>query len=207
MRADFDPEAMSSAAFYRFMTSVIVPRPIAWISTVTPDGLTENLAPHSFFSIASTDPPIVQFTSIGRKDSLRNVEDTGEFVVNFASEALMPLVNATATDFPRGVSEFDYAGIEREPSLRVRPPRVAASPVALECRSHTTVRMGNSTLVFGRVLHAVADEGVLADGRPSAPLLRPLTKLGADEWGTLGEVRHLNRIPYEEPRPAPPTAG
>ncbi|MFF3562416.1 flavin reductase family protein [Streptomyces sp. NPDC002574] len=202
MRVDFDPEAMSSGGFYRFMTSVVVPRPIAWISTVTPDGLIENLAPHSFFSIASTDPPIVQFTSIGRKDSLRNVEDTGEFVVNFASEALMRLINATATDFPRTVSEFDFADIEREPSLRVRPPRVAASPVALECRSHTTVRMGNSTLVFGRVLHAVVDEGVLVDGRPSAPLLRPLTKLGADEWGTLGEIMHLNRIPYEEPRPA-----
>lgn len=200
MRADFDPQAMGSAAFYRFMTSVVVPRPIAWISTVTPDGRTENLAPHSFFSIASTDPPIVQFTSIGRKDSLRNVEDTGEFVVNFASEALLRLINATATDFPRNVSEFDYAGIEREPSLRVRPPRVAASPVALECRSHTTVRMGNSTLVFGRVLHAVADEEVLADGRPGSPLLRPLTKLGGDEWGTLGDVLHLNRIPYEEPR-------
>ncbi|MEU4093647.1 flavin reductase family protein [Streptomyces sp. NPDC026673] len=204
MRVDFDPGAMGGSAFYRFMTSVVVPRPIAWISTLTPDGRSENLAPHSFFSIASTDPPIVQFTSIGRKDSLRNVEDTGEFVVNFASEALMPLINATATDFPRHVSEFDHAGIEREPSLRVRPSRVAASPVVLECRSHTTLRMGNSTLVFGRVVHAVADEEILADGRPSAPLLRPLTKLGADEWGTLGEILHLNRIPYEEPRSSPP---
>ncbi|MGW3248757.1 flavin reductase family protein [Streptomyces sp. NPDC001070] len=204
MRVDFDPEAMGSTAFYRFLTSVVVPRPIAWISTVTPDGLAENLAPHSFFSIASTDPPIVQFTSIGRKDSLRNVEDTGEFVVNFASEALMPLINTTATDFPRTVSEFDHAGIERESSLRVRPPRVAASPVVLECRSHTTVRMGNSTLVFGRVVHAAVHDDVLVDGRPSAPLLHPLTKLGGDEWGTLGEILHLNRIPYEEPRPSPP---
>lgn len=199
MRVDFDPEAMGGSAFYRFLTSVVVPRPIAWISTVTPDGRAANLAPHSFFSIASTDPPIVQFTSIGRKDSLRNVEDSGEFVVNFATEALMPLVNATATDFPRHVSEFEHAGIAHEPSLRVRPPRVAASPVVLECRSHTTVRMGNSTLVFGRVVHAVADRDVLTEGRPNARLLRPLTKLGADEWGTLGEIRHLNRIPYEEP--------
>jgi flavin reductase (DIM6/NTAB) family NADH-FMN oxidoreductase RutF len=77
MRIDYDPEAMGGAAFYRFMTSVVIPRPIAWISTVTSDGSTENLAPHSFFSIASTDPPIVQFTSIGRKDSLRNVETPG----------------------------------------------------------------------------------------------------------------------------------
>jgi flavin reductase (DIM6/NTAB) family NADH-FMN oxidoreductase RutF len=201
MRVDFDPEAMPGADFYRFLTSVVIPRPIAWISTVTPDGSTENLAPHSFFSIASTDPPIVQFTSIGRKDSLRNVEDTGEFVVNFSSEPMLELINATATDFPRSVSEFDYAGIEREPSLHVRPSRVAASPVVLECRSHTTLRMGNATLVFGRVLHAAVNEDRVIDGRPSSERLFPLTKLGGDEWGTLGKVLHLNRIPYEEPRP------
>ncbi|MEV7322292.1 flavin reductase family protein [Streptomyces sp. NPDC093970] len=199
MRVECSPEAMSRADFYRFLTSVVIPRPIAWVSTVTPDGGTENLAPHSFFSIASTDPPIVQFTSIGRKDSLRNVEDTGEFVVNFSSEPLLPLINATATDFPRSVSEFDIAGIEREASRYVRPPRVAAAPVALECRSHTTLRMGNCTLVFGRVVHAVVDEAFLAGGRPGSELLRPLTKLGGDEWGTLGPVLHLNRIPYEEP--------
>lgn len=201
MRVEYDPEAMSSTAFYRFLTSAVVPRPIAWISTTTPDGRTENLAPHSFFSIASTDPPIVQFTSIGRKDSLRNVEDTGEFVVNFSSEPLLHLINATATDFPRAVSEFDVAGVEREASRCVRPPRVANSHVVLECRSHTTLRMGNSTLIFGRVVHAAADENYIVDGRPSSELLRPLTKLGGDEWGTLGEVLHLSRIPYEEPGP------
>ncbi|MEU1532413.1 flavin reductase family protein [Streptomyces fagopyri] len=200
MRVDFDPEAMDSTTFYGLMTSVVVPRPIAWISTVTPDGATENLAPHSFFTIASTDPAIVQFTSIGRKDSLRNVEDTGEFVVNFASESLLHQVNATATDFPRTVSEFSYAGIEREPSLYVRPARVAASPVVLECRSHTTLRLGNSTVVFGRVLHMAVHEEVMVGRRPSSARLRPLTKLGGDEWGTLGEVLHLSRIPYEELR-------
>ncbi|MER6463907.1 flavin reductase family protein [Streptomyces sp. NPDC001288] len=200
MRVEYSPEAMSSADFYRLLTSVVVPRPIAWVSTVTPDGDTENLAPHSFFSIASTDPPIVQFTSIGRKDSLRNVEDTGEFVVNFSSEPLLHLINATAIDFPRSVSEFGTAGIEREASRSVRPPRVAASHAVLECRSHTTLRMGNSTLVFGRVLHAAVDEDYLVDGRPDSERLRPLTKLGGDEWGTLGDIVHLNRIPYEEPR-------
>ncbi|MEU9993070.1 flavin reductase [Streptomyces sp. NPDC048045] len=113
MRVEFDPEAMGSTAFYRFLTSVVIPRPIAWVSTVTSDESTEKLAPHSFFSTASTDPPIVQFASIGRKDSLRNVEDTGEFVANFSSEPLLELINATAIDFPRPVSEFDTAGVER----------------------------------------------------------------------------------------------
>jgi flavin reductase (DIM6/NTAB) family NADH-FMN oxidoreductase RutF len=201
MRTDFDPEAMGSDAFYRFLTSVVIPRPIAWISTVTPDGSTDNLAPHSFFSIASTDPPVVQFTVIGRKDSLRNVEDTGEFVVNFCTEPMLRLINATATDFPRSVSEFDHAGIGREPSLCVRPPRVAASPIVLECRSHTTLRMGNATLVFGRVLLAAVNEDRIVNGRPGSEHLFPLAKLGGDEWGTLGKVLHLNRIPYEEPRP------
>ncbi|MCO6010787.1 flavin reductase family protein [Actinoallomurus purpureus] len=202
MRVDFDPGAMSGDAFYRLLTSIVIPRPIAWISTVTPDGSTENLAPHSFFTVASTDPPIVQFTSIGRKDSLRNVEETGEYVVNFSTEPMLELINRTATDFPRTVSEFDYAGIEREPSLQIRPPRVAAAPVVLECRSHVTLRVGNSTLVLGRVVHAAVHEEYIVDGRPSAELLRPLTKLGGDGWGTLGEVLHLSRIPYEEP-PSP----
>ncbi|GAA3061503.1 flavin reductase family protein [Pseudonocardia yunnanensis] len=200
MRVDFDPESMGGDAFYRFLTSVVVPRPIAWVSSVTPDGAVENLAPHSFFSIASTDPPIVQFTSIGRKDSLRNVEDTGEFVVNFSPEPLLRQIRDTAIDFPRAVSEFGTAGIEREASRHVRPPRVAASPVVLECRSHTTLRMGNSTLVFGRVFLAAVHEEYLVGGRPDAERLRPLTKLGGDQWGTLGEIVHLSRIPYEEPQ-------
>ncbi|MET8647308.1 flavin reductase family protein [Streptomyces sp. NPDC004675] len=199
MRIEYDPEVMDGADFYRFLTSVVVPRPIAWVSTVTPDEGIANLAPHSFFSIASTDPPVVGFTSIGRKDTLRNIEATGEFVLNFSSESLLELINATAITFPRSVSEFETAGVEREASRCVRPPRVAVSPVVLECRSHTTLRLGNSTLIFGQVVHAVVDKDYIVDGRPSVELLRPLTKLGGDEWGTLGEVLHLRGIHHEEP--------
>ena len=103
------------------------------------------------------DPPIVQFTSVGRKDSLRNVEQTREFVVCLAPEPLFEQINATGTDFPAGVSEFDAVGIEREPSLRVAPPRVARSPVALECKLHTTLTFGLGTVVMGRVVHAVVE--------------------------------------------------
>ncbi|AYN37889.1 flavin reductase family protein [Streptomyces dangxiongensis] len=198
MRVDYSPDAMDPGSFYRLLTAVVVPRPIAWVSTLTPDGATANLAPHSFFTVACTDPPIVQFTSVGRKDSLRNAEATGEFVVNFAPEPLFAEINATATDFPRDRSEFDAVGIEREPSLRVRPPRVAASPVALECTLHSTLRLGDSTVVFGRVVHAAVHEDALVAGRPDIELLRPLSRLGGNEWGTVGEVHELARAPYRD---------
>ncbi|MEU0675781.1 flavin reductase family protein [Streptomyces sp. NPDC006172] len=198
MRIDHDPETLGSRAFYRLLTAVVVPRPIAWVSTLSADGVTANLAPHSFFTVACTDPPIVQFTSVGRKDSLRNIEATGEFVVNLAPETLFEQINASAVDFPAEEDEFDAVGIEREPSLRVAPPRVAASPVALECRLHSTLGIGNSTLVLGQVVHAVVDEDVLVDGHPDIRRLRPLARLGGDEWSTVGEVRELARIPYRD---------
>ena len=189
---------MAPRSFYGLLTSVVVPRPIAWVSTLTADGETANLAPHSFFTVACTAPPIVQFTSVGRKDSLRNVEETGEFVVNFAPESLFTQINATATDFPRDEGEFDAVGIAREPSLRVKPPRVAASPVALECTLHSTLRLGNSTVVFGEVVHAAVSKDVLVDGRPDIGLLRPLARLGGNEWSTVGEVREAARIRYRD---------
>ncbi|MDJ0346883.1 flavin reductase family protein [Streptomyces sp. H10-C2] len=197
MRIDFDPTAMDRAAFYKLLTSVVVPRPIAWVSTVSSDG-TDNLAPHSFFTVSCVSPPVVQFTSVGRKDSLRNIEGTGQFVVNLAPEHLFEQINATATDFPLGVSEFDAVGIAREPSLRVKPPRVAASPVALECEMHSMLRLGDSTVVFGRVVHAAVSDAVLVDGHPEVRKLRPLTRLGKDEWGTLGDVLEISRIRYSD---------
>ncbi|WP_432094467.1 flavin reductase family protein [Streptomyces sp. bgisy100] len=198
MRTDFDPAAMSRNEFYKLLTAVVVPRPIAWVSTISPDGVSANLAPHSFFTISSVEPPVVQFTSVGRKDSLRNIEDTGEFVVNFAPEHLFEQINATATDFPRGVSEFDAVGVEPEPGLRVKPPRVADSPVALECELHSTLRLGDSTVVFGRVVHAAVAEDVIVDGHPEVTKLRPLTRLGKDEWGTLGGIREISRVRYAD---------
>lgn len=197
MRVDFDPQTMRSSSFYRLMTAVVVPRPIAWVSTVAADG-TANLAPHSFFTIACVTPPVVQFTSVGRKDSLLNIEQTGSFVVNLAPEHLFEQINATSTDFPHGKSEFEAVGIATEPSLRVTPPRVAASPVALECELHSTVRLGDSTVVFGRVVHAAVDEAVLVDGHPEITRMRPLTRLGKDEWGTLGGIREIARVPWAQ---------
>ncbi len=196
-RVGYSPEDVGARAFYGLLTSVILPRPIAWVSTVSSDG-SDNLAPHSFFTVACVDPPVVQFTSVGRKDSLRNVEQTREFVVCLASEPLLGKINDTSTDFPHGTSEFDRAGLTREPSRTVRPPRVAESPVALECRFAGTTCFGDSTVVFGRVLHAVVSASVLRNGHPAVDLLRPLARLGGRDWSSIGEVHSLRRIPLAE---------
>ena len=196
MRTEWTPQDLSGRDFYKLMTAVVVPRPIAWVSTTSADGV-DNLAPHSFFTVSCVEPPIVQFTSVRRKDSLINAEETGEFVVNLAPEWLQEQVNASGTPYPPHTSEFDELGVEREAASLVAPPRVAGSPAALECELHSTLRLGNSTVVFGRVVNAAVDEAALtAGGHPDVELLRPLARLGRNEWSTVGEVRAIDRIPY-----------
>ena len=196
VRRDYDPTALGRA-IYPLLNSVVVPRPIAWVSTTSAEGV-DNLAPHSFFTISSVAPPVVQFTSVGAKDSLRNAQATGEFVVCLCSEELIEEVNRTATDFPPDVSEFDAVGLAREPSRLVRPPRVAASPVAIECRLAGTKAFGDCTVVFGEVVWVAVDERVLREDRPAVDLLRPVARLGANEWSTIGTVSTRRRIPWAE---------
>lgn len=197
MRTDFDPAELPAYEFYGLLTAVVLPRPIAWVSSLSADGVA-NLAPHSFFTVACVNPPIVQFTSVGRKDSLNNIEATGEFVVHLTPEALFEQVNATGTNFPPEVDEFAAVGLTREPSRLVAPPRVAESPVALECVRHAVLSFGDSTVVFGRVVDAAIDDAVLRDGRPDVELLRPLGRLGANQWSRPGEVVRIDRIGYHE---------
>ncbi|MGX5714662.1 flavin reductase family protein [Arthrobacter sp. MAHUQ-56] len=192
-RRDFDPAQMSSSDFYQLLTAVVVPRPIAWVSTTSVEGI-DNLAPHSFYTVASVNPPIVQFTSVGKKDSLRNIQSQGEFVVNLTPASLFEQVNATGTDFPAAMSEFDAVGLSRESSTVVAPPRVKDSPVALECRLHSTLELGDCTLVFGTVVYAVVSTSVLDGDHPQIGLLEPLSRLGRNEWGTLGSIQELRRI-------------
>lgn len=194
-RVHFDPDAMEIRAFYRVLNSVVVPRPIAWVCSRSAEGVL-NLAPHSFYTVACVDPPVVQFTSVGRKDSLRNVEATGEFTVSLTPEPLFEQINATGTDFPHGVSEAEEIGIRLEDSERVGVPRVADSPVSVECTLHSTVRLGDSTVVFGRVRLIAVHEGAVRDGRPRIEHLRPLARLGGNEWSTVGEIKEIPRIPY-----------
>lgn len=179
---------------YSLMTTCLIPRAIAWVSSVGADGV-DNIAPHSFTTVAGIDPLTVCFVSIGTKDTLRNVRETGEFVLNIGTERQARVMNDCATDFAGDVSEFDAAGLEREPSLAVRPPRVADAPITMECRAAGEHVIGGSVMVFGEVLRIAISRSCLADdGRPDPQLVAPLARLGRNEWSTLGRVFTLDRI-------------
>jgi flavin reductase (DIM6/NTAB) family NADH-FMN oxidoreductase RutF len=203
-RVEVSVSDLARGGTYPWLTAVVVPRPIAWVTSLSATGIV-NLAPHSFFTVASAEPPVVSFTSVRTKDSLRNVRATGEFVVNLASRSLAEQVNLTGTDFPPDVDELAYAGLTPEPSTSVRPPRVAESPVAIECvlaGEQTFSDRGDrgSTVVFGRVLHLSVLRSVIADdGLPDVRALGPASRRGRDEWGALGEVFELKRRRYPLP--------
>jgi flavin reductase (DIM6/NTAB) family NADH-FMN oxidoreductase RutF len=159
---------------YGWMTSVIAPRPIAWVSTIAADGRT-NLAPFSFFQGVTSNPPTLMFVPVNNrdgqpKDTVRNLQQVPEFVVNVVPYALAGPMNATAATLPYGESEAEKFGIAMTPSTKVRPPRVAAAPVAFECTLHQIVDIGEGPLaahvVFGRIhLVHVSDAVLGADGR------------------------------------------
>ena len=177
---------------YPLLNSLVVPRPIAWISTLSEDGV-GNLAPHSFFTVACATPPIVQFTSVGAKDTLRNVRATGEATISIASRPLLDQVNGSSAPFDADVDEAGWVGVAMEPSERVAPPRVAASPASLECTLHSTVELGDSTVVFLDVVAVTVAESALDGDHPTMAALEPMSRLGINEWGLPPEVIALDR--------------
>lgn len=200
-----DPGDLAPREAYFLLTSLVVPRPIAWVSTVARDG-TRNLAPHSYFNIVSSDPPVVHFTSSRRagheKDTLRNARETGEFVVNVVSRELLDAMNTTAADFPPGEDEFAWTGLAAEPSAVVAPPRVARSKAALECRVRQILAIGNGTMVFGDVLCVhVADE-VWRDGRVVTEALSPVGRLAGSGYAFVEDVHRLPRPTWDDVRDA-----
>ncbi len=194
-KEELTPDARGSWA--ATVKSLVIPRPIAWISTRSAAGV-DNLSPHSYFTMVSSDPTIVQFVSTGMKDTLRNVLETREFVVNHTSVALFEKINATGTDYPPDVSEFDRVGLTRQPSRTVAAPRVAESPASMECTLHgEPLRVGNGYVVFGEVTHVAVIPSGLGERGPVARALDPIARLGHDEWAGLGEIRSIRRIPYD----------
>ncbi|HJQ05194.1 MAG TPA: flavin reductase family protein [Nocardioides sp.] len=187
LRVD-DPETRA----YTLLGALVVPRPIAWVSTLSADGV-GNLAPHSYFTVVSTTPPMVAFTSVGAKDTLANVEATREFVVNLATEPLVDQVNRSSAPYSPDRDEAAELAIAMEPSETVAPYRVTASPAAMECRLDRVVPLGNSFLVIGEVLAFSLRADALEDGYPVMDRLRPLSRLGRNEWGRPPEVMRIDR--------------
>lgn len=194
---DLDPRAVPGPETYRFLITAIVPRPIAFVSTRAADGST-NLAPFSYFNAIASVPPLIGISINDRvgdpKDTLRNVRESGEFVINVVSEPLLDRMVQSAGEWPRGTSEFAVTGLTEAPAERVRPPRVAESPLHLECVLHREIALGNSVLVVGEVVWAHVDDAMLTDGRIDPLKLAPVGRLG-------GELYSLMREVAKRPRP------
>jgi flavin reductase (DIM6/NTAB) family NADH-FMN oxidoreductase RutF len=166
------------------LNAMVAPRPIGWISTVSADGV-RNLAPYSFFNLINYTPPLIAFSSVGRKDSVANVEATGEFVWNLATRDLAEAMNATSAMVSAEVDEFALAGLETLPSRLVAPERVAASPVAFECRLTQLIRLKdrdgvalNQYLVIGEAIGIHIDRAMLEDGIYQTARARPVMRGG-----------------------------
>lgn len=196
-----DPRTIPPGDFHRFMIGVVVPRPIAFVSTINAAGQL-NVAPFSFFNALTNRPPLLGISITRRggepKDTLRNIEQTGEFVVNTVDEALGARMVQTSGDWPEDVDEFQLAGLTPLPSDRVRPPRVGESPVSMECRRHQVIELGSTHFVVGEIVCAHVKDEVLTDGRVDIAKLRPLGRLGGDGYSVVREVIHMAR-PKVEP--------
>ena len=181
--------------------SCIVPRPIGWITTLSAEGIV-NLAPYSFFNGVSTDPPMVMFSNNGpAKDSLVNCEATGEFVANLATWELRDQMNQTSAGVGPEVDEFTLAGLETEPARLVKPPRVKAAPIHLECLYHQTVELPSdipdtrNAIVLGRVIGVHIKDEVLTDGMVDMTKIKPIARLGYMDYTRVDTV-------FTMPRPA-----
>lgn len=200
-RRAFDPESMSRAQRYQLLTSLVVPRPIGWISTWSGDGVS-NLAPFSYFAALAASPMLVGvsvgYRTEGPKDTLVNIRARGAFCVNVVSEDLLDAMNATSAEVPFGVDEFALAGLERAVSTVVDAPYVAAAPGVLECRLTQEVALHGApnTLVIGQVMGILVDGALpLVEGTlgvdPQA--LRPVGRLWGTSYAMPGEVRVIPR--------------
>ena len=175
--------------------AIIAPRPVGWISTVDAGGRA-NLAPYSYFNAVCDAPPMLAFSSAGRKDSLANVEATAEFVWSLATHPLAEAMNTSSKAVPHGTDEFDLAGLEAAPSRLVKPPRVAASPASMECRLLQVVHLrgldgadADHHLVIGQVVGVHIDPECLTDGAFDTARARPIARCGS--WGDYAEVAEL----------------
>jgi flavin reductase (DIM6/NTAB) family NADH-FMN oxidoreductase RutF len=197
------PAELPRSQVYKLLTGSIVPRAIAWVSSVSNDGL-YNLAPFSYFTAVSANPPLILFcpgtrgTDGGKKDTYHNVKATGEFVVNFVNAENAEAMNITAAEVPPDVDEFERAKLTPIPSRIVNVPRVQESPIHFECKLHQIVDAGDGHVVIGEVVYMHFDERVFKeDNYIDTEALRPLARLAGPNYAYLGELFEMQRPPSE----------
>ena len=186
-----EPTADNVVDVYHALTGVVTPRPIAWVTTLSPAGVV-NLAPFSFFNAFGANPPVVVFSPTltrhgTKKDTLRNIEANGEFVIHSSVASLAEAVNLTSRELPPDESEVELAGLHTTPSVKVKPPRVTEAPTAFECRVMQIIPVGNgaisANLVIGEVVMIhIADEVLDPAGRVDPRKLQTVARLGGDFW-------------------------
>lgn len=198
----FDLSKLSPRDGYKLLASTIVPRPIAWVVSQDAQGRL-NAAPFSFFNLFSDDPPVVCLGIMGRagapKDTAANIRATGEFVVNLVSEPLAPKMNITAIEFGHDVNELQEAGLTTAPSATIAVPRIAESPVALECRRREMIELGNGrVLVVGTVTTVHIDDAAVLDAERcyvDTPALKLVARMhGRGEYARTGDLFTMERI-------------
>jgi flavin reductase (DIM6/NTAB) family NADH-FMN oxidoreductase RutF len=200
---EFADGALPWQSIYKLMTGAIVPRPIGWISTVDADGI-PNLAPYSFFNAVCSNPPTLLFCPAirakdhQRKDTLKNVIATREFVVNIVTEALAEAMNLTSGEYAADVNEFEVAGLTAAPSAAVKPPRVAESPVHFECKLDQIVTIGETpggaSIVIGRIVHIhVADEVLIPPDKIDVRKLQAVGRLSGTTYSRTNDFFDLRR--------------
>jgi flavin reductase (DIM6/NTAB) family NADH-FMN oxidoreductase RutF len=206
--AFLDAAGLDSAAAYRLLVGCVVPRPVAWITTLDADGRV-NAAPFSSYNYVATSPPMLAVNIAkragdgARKDSAANILARREFVVNVANEAMIEPMHASAFEYPAEVSEVEALGLSLLPSRLVAPPRIAGTPVQMECRLDQAVTLGRgvNTLYIGEVVAFHLAHEVFDGSRVDAARMRPLARLGGPYYATLGEIIHcpmLQRPPGGE---------
>jgi len=194
---DFDPAVTAPRDLYRAMIASICPRPIAFVTSLSRSGVV-NLAPFSFFNGVTSDPPVVSIAVARKrdgtkKDTWRNAEETGEFVVNAVIPDLMDAVITGARELPAEVSELELSKEATEPSVRVRPPRLARSPLHFECALLKVVEVEDVGLLLGRVLLLHARDEVLTDGLPDPRKITFVGRLGGDLYCRVNDLFERRR--------------
>lgn len=198
---EIEPQAMPVADRYGLMISSILPRPIAWVSTISPEGKT-NLAPFSFFTGICAEPMTVCFAPVRnrhgkKKDTLINIEGTRQFVINVVTEESAQVMNQTSADYPYGVSEFEKVGLTPLPSIKVRPPAVKESPIHFECELQQIVTISEGplggNLVIGRVVYVRVDDRLWKDGKVSRKDLKPIGRMEGAWYAKVTDAFELPR--------------